>query len=63
MNVFELDIANWGIECLVASSLAIIDVLPNDFPVFEIKYLFSQNIIGLEETIEDKSSELLANGD
>jgi hypothetical protein len=63
MKVFEMNIANWGIECLVATSLAIIYVLPDNSPVLKIEDWFSQNVIGLEKTIEDKSLELLANGD
>lgn len=59
-DVFVMNIPNWRIECLVATSLTIVDVLSNDFPVLKVEHFFSKNVIGLKETIENKPGNLLA---
>jgi hypothetical protein len=60
VNIFVVNIPGWRIKRLVATSFAVVNVLSYDSPVFKIEYLFSKNIIGLEESIENKSVKLLA---
>lgn len=59
MNVFVMNVADWGVKGLVAAPFSIIDILPDDFPIFEFEDLFSKNIVRLKEPIEDESGNIL----
>jgi hypothetical protein len=60
MDVFVMNVVDWGVKCLMATSFSVIDVLPNDLPIFQFEDFFSKDIIGLEESIEDEPVNLLA---
>ena len=60
MDVFVINVANWGIECLMPPPFSVVNILPDDSPVFKFEDLFSKNIVGLEKSIEDEPGNLLA---
>jgi hypothetical protein len=41
MNVFVVYIFDRGIECLVPTAFAVIDIFPNHPPIIEVENLFS----------------------
>jgi hypothetical protein len=57
MDVFVVDVFDRGVECLMPTALAIIHILANYPPIVEVKNLFSQNLIGLLQSVKDKSVE------
>lgn len=40
-------ISFWGVERLVTATLAVVDILTDDFPVIYIEYLLSQYMISI----------------
>lgn len=60
MYVFVVNVPDWRVESLVATSFVIVDVLSNDFPVFEVEHLLPKYFIGLKESIENESIKPLA---
>jgi hypothetical protein len=60
MDVFVMNVAKGGIECLMPTTFSVVDILPDDFPIFEFEGLFSKDFIGLEESIEDEPGNSLA---
>lgn len=51
-------VSNGRIESLVTSSFVIVHILTDDFPVFELEGLFSQDLIGVGESVEDEPAEV-----
>jgi hypothetical protein len=62
MNVIVMDILDRGIECLMSTAFAIIDVFPDHSPIIKVEDLFPQYFIGLNESIKDKSISMLVPG-
>jgi hypothetical protein len=60
VDVLVVNISKWRVECLMTAPFAVIDVFPNDFPVFEVEHSFAENFVGVEESVEDKPTKLLA---
>jgi hypothetical protein len=48
MNVLVVEIADWSVKRLVATSFAIIDIFSNHFPVLQFENLLSEDVIGME---------------
>lgn len=56
INIPIMDILEGGIERLVSAAFAVVDIFADHSPIIKIENLFSQNLIGLYESVEDKSA-------
>lgn len=42
-------------KCLMAATVDVIDILAGDVPILDVEYFIAENLVGVSESIEDKS--------
>lgn len=60
IDAIEADIANGRVEGLVATTVMVIYIFPNDFPVVKLEDLLSQDVIYMKQPIENKSDRIMS---
>lgn len=48
-------VTHGGIECLMTPSLNVVNILANHLPVFQLKYRFTEDFVGVSESVQDET--------